>query len=103
MEIFLLWFVLCFIVALVGENRKIGYWGVFFISLILSPLIGLIVGLVSDKKVTEPQSQAQQQRQEPMSSVSITEELTKLKQLHDAGAISEQEYTTAKEKLLKRI
>ena len=47
---FIIWLILCFIVANVGSGKKIGYWGTFFVSLILSPLIGLIVGIVSAKK-----------------------------------------------------
>jgi hypothetical protein len=39
---------LCFIIALVGTNRKFGYWGYFFCSLFLSPMIGAIVLLGSD-------------------------------------------------------
>ncbi len=35
-----------------GSDKKIGYWGTFFLSLILSPLIGLIVALVSAPKTT---------------------------------------------------
>lgn len=46
----IVWIVLCFLVALSGSEKKIGYWGVFFLSLILSPLIGLIIGLASGKK-----------------------------------------------------
>jgi len=47
----ILWIGLCFVVALSGQNKTVGYWGVFFLSLILSPLIGLIIGLVSAPKV----------------------------------------------------
>lgn len=38
-------------VGFTGQNKSIGYWGVFFLSLILSPLIGLIIGLASGPKV----------------------------------------------------
>lgn len=44
------WIVLSLLVALSGSGKKIGYWGVFFLSLFLSPLIGLIIGLVSGTK-----------------------------------------------------
>jgi len=40
----------CFLVALTGHDKKIGYWGVFIISLFLSPFIGLIVGVTSKVK-----------------------------------------------------
>lgn len=41
---------ICFLVALTGRGKAIGYWGVFFLSLFLSPLIGLIIGLASGSK-----------------------------------------------------
>ena len=48
------WIILCFLVAFAGSDKKIGYWAVFFLSLILSPLIGLIIGLVSGEKEKAP-------------------------------------------------
>lgn len=47
MGIFIFYLILCFLVASTGANKPIGYWGVFLWSLLLSPLIGLIIGLVS--------------------------------------------------------
>lgn len=47
MIIFIVWIILCFVVASIGSNKNIGYWGTFFISLILSPIIGLIFALAS--------------------------------------------------------
>jgi len=47
MLIFVIWIGLSLLVAISGKDKKIGYWGVFFLSLLLSPLIGLIIGLVS--------------------------------------------------------
>lgn len=48
---FIVWVGLCFLVAMIGTNRNIGYWGTFAISLFLSPLIGLIVALISKEVV----------------------------------------------------
>jgi len=41
---------LCFIIAFLGTNRKFGYWGYFFSSLFLTPVVGAIVLLGSDKR-----------------------------------------------------
>jgi hypothetical protein len=46
----LVYIVLCFIIALLGSNRKFGFWGYFFCSLFLTPLIGALVLLASDKR-----------------------------------------------------
>ncbi|MCB2197656.1 MAG: hypothetical protein KQH79_17485 [Bacteroidetes bacterium] len=44
----IIWIVLCIILANAGSKRKIGAAGAFFISFLLSPLIGFIVVMVSD-------------------------------------------------------
>lgn len=41
------WLFFSTLVGLIGINRKIGFGGAFFLSLLLSPLIGLIFALVS--------------------------------------------------------
>jgi hypothetical protein len=46
--------VLSFIVALFGRNRKFGFWGYLFASLLLTPVIGLILVLASDKADPKP-------------------------------------------------
>lgn len=41
------------LVGKLGEKRKIGFWGSFIISIVLSPVIGLIATLFSKKKDVE--------------------------------------------------
>lgn len=41
---------LCFLISLLGRSRKFGFWGYFFVSLFLTPIIGAIVLLGSDKQ-----------------------------------------------------
>lgn len=48
--IFIIWISLSIIIGIAGINRKIGGAGAFFLSLLLSPIIGFIVVMVSDKK-----------------------------------------------------
>jgi len=43
------WLMLCFLTALVGDRRKIGFGWTFAISFFLTPIIGLIVILLSEK------------------------------------------------------
>lgn len=49
MGIFLSWLTISFIVAIIGKDRKIGYWGLFFCCLLLSPLFGLVIGMTSSR------------------------------------------------------
>jgi hypothetical protein len=44
---------LCFFIALLGMNRKWGFWGYFFGSLLLSPLIGILLVLASDPRPSD--------------------------------------------------
>jgi hypothetical protein len=46
--------ILSLIIALFGTDRKFGFWGYFFCSLLLTPAIGLIILLASDKKKHSP-------------------------------------------------
>lgn len=43
--------VLSLAVAIFGANRKFGFWGYFFGSMLLTPAIGLILVLASDRNV----------------------------------------------------
>lgn len=49
--LFLVVLILDIFVGIAGKNKKIGFWGGFFLSLLLSPLIGIIVVLLSGKKI----------------------------------------------------
>jgi len=44
--------VISLVIGLMGINRKMGFWGYFFGSLLLGPIIGLFLLLASDKKVS---------------------------------------------------
>ncbi len=50
----IVYIVLSLIIALLGTDRKFGFWGYLFCSLLLSPAIGLIVLFASDKKKSNP-------------------------------------------------
>ena len=43
----IVWVFLSLIVASYSKNKILGYWGGFFVSLFLSPAIGLIISLMS--------------------------------------------------------
>jgi len=53
MEIFLFWLVLSAVVGFLGSSRTIGFASGFFLSLILSPLIGFIFVILSKDKQTD--------------------------------------------------
>jgi hypothetical protein len=41
---------ICVLLAFLGKNRKWGFWGYFWSSLLLSPLLGFFFLLASDPK-----------------------------------------------------
>jgi hypothetical protein len=41
------------LIAYVGKDRKFGFWGYFFASLLFTPFIGILLVLASDKKKTD--------------------------------------------------
>jgi hypothetical protein len=47
------YFVLCLLIALIGNKKKFGFWGYFFCSLFLTPVIGALVMLGSDNRPEE--------------------------------------------------
>jgi len=46
----ILYFLSCLVIALAGWNRTMGFWGYLFASVLFSPLIGLMLLIVSGKK-----------------------------------------------------
>lgn len=46
----LVYVVLSLVIALFGMNRKFGFWGYFFGSLLLTPFVGLLLVLASAKR-----------------------------------------------------
>jgi hypothetical protein len=48
---FSLYYILvCAVIACLGIRRKFGFWGYFFASLLLTPLMGIILIAASDAK-----------------------------------------------------
>ena len=41
------WLVGALLVAVLGRNRRFGFWGYFFASLLLTPIIGLLMLLAA--------------------------------------------------------
>ena len=48
--IYAIYFAVCFLIAVLGHNRKFGFWGYFFASLLFTPLIGVLLVIASDKR-----------------------------------------------------
>lgn len=42
---------LCWLLAFFGRELKFGFWGNFWVSIVLTPIVGIIVILAQDKRV----------------------------------------------------
>ena len=50
--IILIYIVLSLLIAYLGKNRKFGFWGFLFCSILLTPIVGFVAYLASCKKIT---------------------------------------------------
>ena len=100
------WVIAALITGIAGYDRKIGYWQTVIVSLLLSPVIGFIAAICSRGLKAIEWEQKQQakfiaQQMGGPKQVSITDELVKLSDLREKGAISEDEFTSMKAKLFE--
>jgi hypothetical protein len=47
--IILLYILLALVVAILGRNRKFGFWGYFFCSILFTPFLGILFVIASEK------------------------------------------------------
>lgn len=129
MELFfilIIWLLLCVGVGVIADSRGRSGFGYFLLSVVLSPLIGLIVVLVTEdltkKAAQEQQAERDHARRieevraiaaKPAAAVppaaataptrpdSIADELTKLAALRDRGVLTSEEFQAQKTALLR--
>lgn len=53
MNILLIIFVLSVIVGLLGINTRFGFWGNFFASMLLTPVVGLLFVIAASRRQKE--------------------------------------------------
>ncbi len=94
-----LWILLSFIVAACASDTRLGFWGGFWLSLLLSPLIGFIGYLVSPN-LSELKKESTTTYINTTAAPSLADELLKLKNLREGNHLSEEEYQAAKRKLI---
>lgn len=92
-----LWIILSFLVAGLGSTRRIGFFWALVLSLLLSPLIGLLlVFLLDDNKADR------EEREKATHTIPPVEELAKWKTLLDEKAITQEEYDQQKQRILNK-
>ena len=90
----LIYVIICIVVGNASKKYNLGYWGGVLISFFLSPIIGLLIMVLSGRKTTNVTVVNSN------NSLSVPDELAKLKKLLDDEVITKSEYETQKSKLL---
>lgn len=105
MVVFIFWIIFSFVVATIGSSRQVGFGLALLASLFLSPLIGLIIVLVSQSKDEEQYKKelinSINKSKNGVDSTAIQEELIRLEALRDNNYISDQEYQKLRAKLFE--
>lgn len=108
------WLISSIIIGAIGSTRKIGFFGAFALSLLLSPLIGLIISLVSKSKsdleyqetllnTLNQQKEISEKESNQKNISKITDELRKIKDLLDNEVINQDEFEKIKKRLVESI
>jgi hypothetical protein len=105
----MVWLALSTIIGALGKRRKIGFSVAFIISIVLSPITGLIV-IIFSKKIefdTDQTAHNLNVNKEPLHLMSqiydwleAPHQLQQYKNLLDSGAITQEEYEVKKKQLL---
>ncbi len=112
--ILIAWVIGSFVAGLIGTDKRIGFFGAFFLSLIISPVIGIVVAAMSksdadverEKKLLQSNKKQEQVLQKMAeqsvkdSNISVSNEILKLKELQNQGILTEEEFEAQKKKLL---
>lgn len=106
----MIWVVVSVIVGVISADKKIGFLGGFMLSIVLSPLIGFIVVLLSksleqenrEKELLESNKEQTRLLAEKSenNTISIADEIEKLISLKDKGLLTEEEFQQTKQRLI---
>jgi phosphate/sulfate permease len=106
------WIIGSVIIGFIGSDRSIGFWGAFFLSLLLSPLIGVLITLFSETNSSKVYKKKQMKIQQDILKVAkgesiddklkktIQERLVELVDLKSKSLITDEEYEESRKKIL---
>lgn len=108
MGMIFMWIIFSFVAGSIGSKRKIGFWPAFLLSLLLTPLIGLIVALASRRKddiqyqndLLNAVSRNSRSQEFHYDTESMAASLERIKRLKEEGHLTESEYEVCKAKIL---
>lgn len=97
-----LWIFISLLIGIIGSNKKVGFVGAFLISLLLSPIIGVLILLFLPNKEDENKKVIKEinnitKEVKP----SIVDEMKKLNEMRSNNQITEEDYFTMRKKILE--
>jgi hypothetical protein len=104
-----LWGFFAMIVGLIASDKAMGFWGGFLLSLLLSPVIGVIIVLFSKSKQTHIMEQRvinsldHQPKPQQAPSLSVIQQLSELEDLKSKNLVTEEEYTRLRGKIMSSV
>lgn len=106
--IVIFWILFSLIVGMIGSSRTIGFLGSFLLSLFLSPVVGLIIALVSKDNQTDAVEKGalknQQMQMNDMHKLTKGEAEKKFAELEAARTIlTNDEYNNIRQRIASRI
>lgn len=115
----ILWIILSFVVAKIANDRRLGFNSGLMLSLIFSPLIGILITLASPRiedvlyRQESLKTQLYQQKaamksltesnENETGNLSVADEISKLNELLEKEVITKEEYLKIKKKVIGDI
>lgn len=106
MGLFIAWFIGAIIAAAIADNRQLGAGWAFFIAIIFSPIVGIIVALASSKNIDVELKNKLILTQDELinrnghNRLTTAEEIKQYKSLLNDGIITSEEFEKKKKQLL---
>lgn len=95
------WLIGCFVVGIISVDGKYGFWGGFFLSFVISPVIGIIIVLMADNTKKKEESIIEEiHKVAKENNPSTREKIQELKEMLEEGLIDEDDYKEAVKKVL---
>lgn len=101
-----MWVLAALIVGVVGDNRTIGFWVSFLLSIILSPVIGLIIVLFSKTNTQAAIEQGmlnQLNKANRPSHEEVQIKLERIEEMKNKNLITDNEYKLMRSEVMKSV
>lgn len=96
------WIGLSIFIGMAGKTKRVGFFGAFFASLLLSPIVGFIIVMLSADEVAAGGTPAATSVK-PSAVKGTEQRLSELNALRDKGLVSAEEYEEQRRRILDGV